>query len=133
MGKNNTFFAEGKSDPANEGKTTVADVRAVATGMEAISDGADAVAVGAAATGVGVEIAAGAKIVGTVSGAMSDAINIGADLYEGKYDDAQIRIVGSVIGYLLPKQLKTKSERMNVITETAVDKSLDNIVEYTIK
>ena len=101
--------------------------------MEAISDGADAVAVGAAATGVGVEIAAGAKIVGTVSGAMSDAINIGADLYEGKYDDVFIRAAGLISGAILPSTLKSRSSRVNVITETTIDKTIDASTNKSIE
>ena len=124
---------EGNNDCANSGTTTTKDWRAFADVLEYVSDGADGVACGMAITGIGMAMAPECKLVGTLTGAASDIINIGVDLCEGKKKNAIIRAIGLTSGIISPRTPGSGSSQINIITETTIDKTIDAATNKSIE
>ena len=109
----------------DNGTKAVTNVRAVADFCEGISDVCDATAVGLAVTGVGLPAAGAFAKAGTVS----DGINIGVDLYEGKYSNIVKTTAGTIAGQVtrfIPKD----NVRINIMIDKGIDKMIDYIVNY---
>ena len=116
----------------DNGTNAVTNVRAVADFCEDISDVCDATAVGLAVTGVNMPVAVGMAKVGTIAGTISDGVNVGVDLYEGKYRNFIVRSLGVVAGYGVGK-LNIGSKRVNIVVDKVLDKIIDNVVEFCNK
>ena len=116
----------------DNGTKAVTNVRAVADFCEDISDVCDATAVGLAVTGVNMPVAVGMAKVGTIAGTISDGVNVGVDLYEGKYRNFIVRSLGVVAGYGVGK-LNIGSKRVNIVVDKVLDKIIDNVVEFCNK
>lgn len=117
----------GHADPFNIGTTTVSDVRAVADYCEAVSDVCDATAVGLAVTGVGLPAAGALAKAGTIAETVSDGINIGVDLYEGKNFKARVRIIGNLVSYNMSRITKTNNPRFEIVKNIFFDKIFNYI------
>ena len=107
------------------GTTTTSDVRAVADLCEGVSDACDAVGTGLLVTGVGTAAGGVLYKAGTIAGSVSDAINIGVDLYEGKYFNAFSRAANSFVSGLFSKKIKTSIERVDLFMQKGIDKVTD--------
>ena len=121
------------NDCANLGTTTTSDVRAVADLCEGVSDACDAVGTGLLITGVGAAAGGVLYKAGTIAGSVSDAINIGVDLYERKYENAVNRIVSGISSEIFSHKIHTGNGKADNFAKKAFDKITDTIISVTIK
>ena len=115
------------------GTTTTSDVRAVADLCEGVSDACDAVGTGLLITGVGAAAGSALYKTGTIAGSVGDVINIGVDLYEGKYKSAFVRFGNSVVTIPLVNKIHKMSNYADLYIKKAVDKLTDVFVNKTIE
>jgi hypothetical protein len=106
-------------------------VRAVADYCEYVSDACDAAGTGFLIAGAGTlngaVAAAGIALykAGTIAGSISDAVNIGVDLYEGRYKSAFVRFGNSVITIPLVNKIRKMPNNADLYIKKAVDKLTD--------
>ena len=117
----------------DNGTKAVTNVRAVADFCEDISDVCDATAVGLAVTGVGLPAAGALAKAGTVAGTVSDGINIGVDLYEGKNFKAGVRIIGNLVSYNMSRITKTNNPRFEIVKNIFFDEIVNYIANKIVE
>ncbi len=123
---------EGHSDCANRGTITTADFRGIADFCEGVSDACDATGTLCIATGGGAAVGGILYEAGTVAGYVSDAINIGVDIYEGKYKNAGLRIAGSLTGGVLSKSIRFMDKNESDMFGKVIDKKVDEYIENNL-
>ena len=119
------------NDCANLGTITTSDVRAVADLCEGVSDACDAVGTGLLITGVGAGAGAALYKSGTIAGSVGDAINIGVDIYEGKYKNTFTRVSNSVASYFFG--YKIGSGNGGDFMKKALDKLTDTFTNFLLE
>ena len=121
----------GRADPANNGTTTTADVRAVAGYCENLSDACDIAGTAFLMTGVGAEAGGVLYVVGTVSGGIGDVVNIGLDIYEGKHRNVMLKVLNGVASYFFGSKLN--DGKSGDFMRKALDKTTDTITNKMIE
>jgi len=124
---------EGHSDCANRGTITTADFRGIADFCEGVSDACDATGTLCITTGGGAAVGGTLYGAGTVAGYVSDAINIGVDIYEGKYKNAGIRILNGIVSTKFENMVKTGKKTADMLIQKSIDKTFDFTTNLTIE
>ncbi len=124
---------EGTGDCANRGAITTADFRGIADFCEGVSDACDATGTLCIATGGGAAVGGILYEAGTVAGYVSDAINIGVDIYEGKYKNAGIRILNGIVSTKFENMVKTGKKTADMLIQKSIDKTFDFTTNLTIE
>lgn len=106
-------------------------MRAVADYCEYVSDACDAAGTGLLITGVGAGAGAALYKSGTIAGSVGDAINIGVDIYEGKYKNTFTRVSNSVASYFFG--YKIGSGNGGDFMKKALDKLTDTFTNFLLE
>ncbi len=128
-----SYDQEGTGDCANRGTITTADFRGIADFCEGVSDACDATGTLCITTGGGAAVGGILYEAGTVAGYVSDAINIGVDIYEGKYINAFNRTANDFVSGIFGHKMRTGLDKVDQLLQKGIDKLTDTFTNKTLQ